>query len=422
MQIVSDEPTSEPVGEPARESEPELTPQPAAASGSMADDGAMADNGAMADSDAPQARRRLYRSRSERRTYRRAVRKRKSRARLWLVAGPTVIVIAGLVVLLTLLGGPESDETTVTTLPPESVGAGALLIVEQDGAVPFVVLLHVHDETGVALAMPGITLLKAGGEGFKTVAELHIAGQDEALGAALSVAFGARVDAIASVKWSDLRGAMVGAGVGNVPPTVLTSGQGGSGQVAAAVLALVGGSGSGDGSDVWEALTLEGDASGFRDEANDLVSALSVGKWTAAELSGNLVKQAEYEYFEPDANEAKALLAGTLGKLTITLQVQNGSGVVGIAEQAAGLLASLGYTMLPAGNSADFPDVEQTRITVAPDAGAEGERVRALLGVGIVRQDETLASGNVVVVLGKDYMPPSSTGSTGAAAIAGPAG
>jgi hypothetical protein len=98
--------------------------------------------------------------------------------------------------------------------------------------------------------------------------------------------------------------------------------------------------------------------------------------------------------------------------LTITLQVQNGSGVLGIAQQAGELLASLGYMMLPAGNSKDFPDVERTRITVSPDAADQGERVRTLLGVGTITEDTTLGSGTVVVVLGKDYVPPATTGAT----------
>jgi hypothetical protein len=423
MQAVSDELTSGPVDKPVSEpewepvarsvpeSDGEPTPEPAVEPS--------AGNGAAADNAAPTARRRLYRSRSERRTYRRAARKRKSRARLWLVVAPALVVIAAIVALLILLGGPERDESTVTTLVPGPVEAGAILIIEQDGAVPFVVLLHLQDKTGVALAMPGITLLKTGMQGFETVAALHVSGQDEALGVALSEAFAARVDAMASVQWAELRGAMVTAGVSNVPPMALTVEQGGSEQVAAAVLALVGGGGSGSAAAAWEALALEGDASAFRAEVNDLVSAVSASEWTAAELSGNLVKQTAYEYLEPDVKEAKALLSGTFGKLAITLQVQNGSGVVGIAEQAGELLAPLGYTMLPAGNSDDFPDVEQTRIMIALDAGAEGERVRALLGVGIVRQDEALETGHIVVVVGKDYMPPDTTGTTG---TTGPAG
>jgi hypothetical protein len=83
--------------------------------------------------------------------------------------------------------------------------------------------------------------------------------------------------------------------------------------------------------------------------------------------------------------------------------------VVGIAEQAGALLEPLGYTLLPFRNADDFPDVKQTRITVSPDAVSEGERVRSMLGVGTIMEDGALASGHVVVVLGKDYVPPAST-------------
>jgi hypothetical protein len=108
---------------------------------------------------------------------------------------------------------------------------------------------------------------------------------------------------------------------------------------------------------------------------------------------------------EPDVETAKALLDGTFQQVDIILQIQNGSGVVGVAQQAGELLAPLGYTMLPPGNSEDFPDVRRTRIEVAPDAAAQGRRVRSLLGMGTVSEKASLESGHVVVVLGKDYVP-----------------
>jgi len=129
----------------------------------------------------------------------------------------------------------------------------------------------------------------------------------------------------------------------------------------------------------------------------------------AAELSGRLVEGVGFKYVEPDVEAAKAALAGRSAEVNVTLQVQNGSGVVGIAQEAGEVLAPLGYTMLPAGNSADFPDVERTRIQVAPDVADLGGRVRALLGVGAIEVDETLKPGYIIVVIGKDYIPPATT-------------
>jgi hypothetical protein len=406
---VSDEPTSEPVLEPVSGAKRDHASEPVPGSAPTIEDDSSFGSEAMADNGTPTTRRRQYRSRSERRTYRRAARKRKSRFRLWLVVGPALVVIAALVAFLILLGGPEGDVGTVTTLPVVTAVSSDLLVIEQAEAVPLLVLVHPGEGTGQVLAIQGLTLFKTETEGFKTLSELHTSGQDEALSAAVAAALGVSIELVATVQWSDLRAAMVGAGAGNVPPTTLTSEDGEAGQVASALLALIAGGGSGSGAAAWEALLLEGDASGFRRAVKDLASKMSAEQWTAPELAGRLVEGTGFKYVEPDVDGAKASLAGAQGGPAITLQVQNGSGVVGIAEQAGELLEQLGYEMLPAGNSEDFPDVERTRIVVSSDATAEGEQVRALLGVGAVTQDQAFESGQVVVVLGKDYMPPATT-------------
>ena len=328
-----------------------------------------------------------------------------------LVVGPVLVVIAVIVVLLTLLGGPEADGNVVTTLPAEPAGAGRLMVVEQDDAAPVMVLLHPRDTGGVALAMPGPTLLKTA-EGFKTLAELHLSDQGEALQTALAEALGVGSEPMAAVEWSDLRGAMIDAGIDDIPPEALVSGAGEARPVARALLALIGASASGNGATAWTELRLGGDSKEFREAVSAVASAVLAGEWDAAELTGKLVEGVGFEYLEPDVEAARALLAGTAEELTITLQVQNGSGVVGIAQEAGDLLAALGYTMLPAGNPKDFPNVERTRITVSPDAAGQGARVRAVLGVGTIIEDAALGSGNVVVVLGKDYVPPVTTDAT----------
>jgi hypothetical protein len=357
-------------------------------------------------------RRRQYRSRSERRTYRRAARRRKTMTRLGLFVGPTLVVIAVVVALLTLLGGPDTDGGVTTTLPADAVddgiGRNALLVVEQGDTVPVMVLLHPRETGGVALAMPGLTLLKTP-EGFKTLSELHLSDKDEALQTALAEAFGVRSEPVASVQWSDLRGAMEVAGVDELPLVTLAAGEGEAEQIASAVLGLVGASASGAGATAWAELPLGGEPDEFREAAGLIAAAVSAGGWSAVGLSGKLVETTGFEYLEPDVDAAKAVLAGTAQVLDMTLQVQNGSGVVGIAQEAGEVLASLGHTMLPPGNSEDFPDVARTRIEVAPDAVEQGKRVRALLGVGTIQTDATLESGHVIVVLGKDYVPPSAT-------------
>lgn len=403
----------------------------------------------------PQMRHREYRSRSERRMHRRAARRRKAMAHLGLVLGGTVIVVAAIVVLFALLGGSETEaEVTTTTVPAAAgetgvsgVGALALLMIgpgdgaaqdeaagqggaaAQGGAAPLAVLLHQRDtggsdSGGTVLAIPGLTLLKTP-EGFKTLAELHLAGQDQTLQTALAEALGVQTGPVASVEWAALRGVLEGMGIADLPAETLAGGAGEAEQVGQAVLALLSGSGAAEaggaasgaaeggaaessaapGAAAWSGLPLQGDAEGFRETMSALTPAIAAGDWTAAELPGRLVEGTGFAYLEPDVETAGALLEGTYQQLDITLQIQNGSGVVGIAQEAGELLVSLGYTMLPPGNSEDFPDVRRTRIEVAPDAAAQGRRVRSLLGMGTVSEKASLESGHVVVVLGKDYVP-----------------
>jgi hypothetical protein len=397
-------------------------------------------------------------------------------AQLGLVLGGTVIVVATIVVLFALLGSSETGAEAMTTTVPAAAGETgvsgsgdrALLVVEpegmagngaasgdttaqdeaeapgdtpqdeapaqngaaaQSGAAPLAVLLHQRDtgggdSGGTVLAIPGLTLLKTP-EGFKTLAELHLAGQDQALQTALAEALGVQTGPVASVEWAALRGVLEGMGIADLPAETLAGGAGEAEQVGQAVLALLSGSGAAEaggaasgaaeggaaessaapGAAAWSGLPLQGDAEGFRETMSALTPAIAAGDWTAAELPGRLVEGTGFAYLEPDVETAGALLEGTYQQLDITLQIQNGSGVVGIAQEAGELLVSLGYTMLPPGNSEDFPNVGRTRIEVAPDATAQGRRVRDLLGIGTVSEKASLEAGRVVVVLGKDYVP-----------------
>jgi len=358
-------------------------------------------------------RRTVYRSRAERRMARRAKRRRKMVTRLGLALGSTMVVVAAAVALFTLLGGPDPPREVVTTLPAggsgdPAVGDSALLVIEQGESVPLLVLLSPRQEGGTVLALSGLTLLKTE-DGFKTLAELHLADRDEALGEALSRALGVSIDDVASVEWSAAYTVMQSAGLPELPPSTLVSLEGESEQVAQAVLALVAKEPSAEGKEAWSGLPLEGDAGQFRKTVSELAPTVAAGGWTTAVLTGKLVEGRGFTYIEPDIEAAKAVLAGASSQVQVVLQVENGSGVLGVAQETSQLLASLGYTMLPVGNSEDFPDVARTRIEAAPDAVAQAAKVRALLGVGTVEVDSTLDPGHIVVVIGKDYIPPQTT-------------
>ncbi len=354
---------------------------------------------------------RQYRSRSERRTYRRAVRRRKLRRRIGIVFAGTVIVVAVVVALFLLLGGPEMEEVVATTVPVGNPDPDALLVIEQDGAIPVMLLFHPREATGVVLAMPGLTLLKTS-EGFKTLAELQLVGQEETLQTALAEALQVQIGAPATVEWAALLEAAERSEIAGPAPETLSGDAGEALRVGRLVLALVGAGAGSEGAQVWAGVPLGGDAEGFREALGASGRELGAGGGDAAELTGRLVEGTGFQYLEPDVQMARALLTGTTEATGISLQVLNGSGEVGIAQEVGALLGQLGYTMLPAGNAPGFPDVEQTRIETSPDAVAHARQVRALLGGGLLDEEPSLESGQVVVILGKDYVLPATT-STG---------
>ena len=359
----------------------------------------------------PQAGRRRaalgYDARSERRALRGAARRRKTRTRFWLVAGPTVVVIALVVVLLALLGGngaPVVTDTTSTTVVKGSSGEGGLLVVEQDGSALLLVAIQARRENGLVLTLPGITLLKTA-DGFATLADLHGSGRGEVLLGALDDELGIRVKTVASVAWSGLRGALLAAGVADVPGERLELAGGESEQMARSVLALMSKSGPESGSSTWSQLELRGDATQFRADLGSLASAPATGSWSAGALTGRLVEGEGFMYLEPATDRLALLLAGPTEGNAITVEIQNGAGTVGVVASATAELEALGYTLVSAGNSVDFPGAKETRIAVAVDAAEAGERVRLVLGVGAVAEDIMLDLGHVVVVLGRDYLP-----------------
>ncbi len=349
--------------------------------------------------------------RAERRSARRAVRRRKAMTRLSFVAGPIVVVILVIVALLVFLGGPESTsgaETTTTTVGASPVEGSSMLFIEQGETVSVVVVLLPEEEGGLALAMPGNMLLKTGESGFKTLAELHASNQDEALREGLARDLALEIGATASVQWSELREALTGLGKAGSLPTELQATEEDAADAAGAALTILGASGAGEGAAVWDQMEIAGDPEGFRAAVGLLGESISEGGWTEEVLPGKVVEGVGFEFFEPDLGQARALLAGESAGAVITVEVQNGSGVVGVAQQVGAMLEPLGYDLLPFRNADDFPDVKSTRIITAPDASAEAQRVQEALGVGRIEQDDSLDPGRVIVVVGKDFIPPAS--------------
>jgi hypothetical protein len=340
-----------------------------------------------------------YDGRSERRALRGAARRRKMRTRLWLVTAPAVVVIAVVVVLLVLFGGPDDPQTALTTSTTLAAakGQGALLAVEESGALQAAVVFQAREAGGVVLVVPGLALLRDN-DRFVTLADLLSTGEPSMLAGALGSVFGTKAQAVASVSWQTLREALASAGVGALPASLAT--QTDDVQLADSLQQLANGAGLGL---MWESLGLQGDAGGFRAALE--AAAGSAKQWTTVAVTGRLVEGDGYTYVEPDVAVARALLSGTAADADTTVELRNGSGAVGVVEAAAAQLQPLGYRVTATGNAEDFPNVTQTVISYSAGAAQAAARVQALLGVGVVGESDDLTIDLVVVILGSDYAP-----------------
>ena len=348
-------------------------------------------------------------SRLERRAAAREEHRRKVRTRLWYAAIPVVLAIVVVSALLSVFGGFDSNErvvSTMTTIAQEADAGSGLFFIEQDDALALAVLLEPREEGGVVLAIPSITLLKSGTV-FKTLADLYGAGEIRAAEEAVSEALAVLVGPFASVEWAELRFAMVSAGVTEPLAEVLTGLEGEADLVARALLAFVEADCSDRGAAIWNGLDLVGDGPGLRDAVGIDATSISTIAWTATALTGIVVEGDGFKYLEPAVDEAQALLVASSAAAMLSVEVEDGAGATGAAESVGDLLESAGYTLLPMSYSADFPNVELTRIVGASGLAEAAEQLRTLLGTGEIAEDATLEANHIIVVLGKDFIVPS---------------
>ncbi|WP_409330483.1 LCP family protein [Trujillonella humicola] len=92
----------------------------------------------------------------------------------------------------------------------------------------------------------------------------------------------------------------------------------------------------------------------------------------------------------------------TVDPSTVTVEVLNGSGVRGLAAEAATALGAAGFAVAGTGN-ADSADYEQSVVRHAPGDEALAATVAAQVPGALVEADDTLTAGTVQLVLGADF-------------------
>lgn len=354
-----------------------------------------------------------YHSRSERRSTRRLARRRRQTTRVLYIVAPVMVAVVTVAVLFLVFGGSSGDGSstgpTTSTTSGGIEGASALLVLKQDAVTTSALLLYPGPPGGVVLGIPGLTLLRSG-HGFSTVTALgDVGGEDgkggSTLARAVSDALGVPVAASASVEWAKFRAVLEGAGIGPLPPVALDPNGADVARTAEALALFLSHADSQSRTDLWERVTLGGEVAGFKEAAATAMQSVGTSAWFGAAVGGRVAGEAEGRYLEPDIPLAKGALAGSGGSGPVMVELQNGSGVVAVTEQAGEMLMDLGFEFLPARNADGFPGVEITRIISAPDAVLQAGLVQNALGVGTISSDDSLDPGRIVVVLGRDFSP-----------------
>ncbi len=322
-------------------------------------------------------------------------RRRRRLARRLTVLGVVLLLAAGAFALVTSLDEEPQEVSEASAAEP---GLILLLLTEPAEGVPeqvqAAVLLGSSTEPTMVLGMPGNTLLE-GPEGFDPLAELVQDYGPEALD--FGAMFPDRPSGSVTLPWKDLRKLLVSEEGSNPLPETLGSGPDAAEAAAQAVAQAVAMSG-GERREQVEALPLEGDTAEFL----DALAALAPAPAVVGGLPGKAVEGVGYAYYEPDLSGIQLLLGGDSPEGGVEVEVQNGSGVAGIAQRVTEAIAPLNYSMLPPKNAEDFPNVEETKIVAAPGVVGDAERIRQALGAGSVVPRESLPANRVVVIVGKD--------------------
>lgn len=359
-----------------------------------------------------------YHSRTERRLARRAARRRRRVLRSVYLAAPITAVVVLAVVLLAILGSDGRDVDSVSRISEaneRAEGAAGLLLVRQESVVRSALLLTVRPSGGLVTGLPGITALRFA-DGFHTVgwagADLQSGPSDGLklggyLSAAVVEAFALPAVEVATAEWEELQPLVERAGVvtgslGSLLQDLDVEGAD-AGQLALAVSAWLTHAEAGAQEEAWKGLMSHPGADGFRAAVRTLAAATE--SWSGWTIRGRLAGPQTQRYLEPDVDGARRVLAGKSDPQAVRVEVQNGSGLVGVAERAAESLSGLGFELLPSRNAPGFPDVLETRVTAAPDVELQARLIQKVLGLGTVANDVHLEAGTVSIVLGKDYRP-----------------
>jgi hypothetical protein len=291
-----------------------------------------------------------------------------------------------------------------------------LLGVTHQADVRVAVLLRVDGASRLMLALPATTLVQSQ-LGFEALDVLLEQGYEQAV-AGLESLLGVAPASYAEIEWAELTKAAAAFEVdGDWPEDLVNRPEDASTVLRALMVFLQ----EEERAEKARDLEMTGD-----EQAARAALAYLAGRVQAAEVvPGRLVEGTGFAYYEPDVVRLRGLL-GQDAASKVEVELQNGSGAVGVTEAVA-QRQPLGYVLLAARNADQFPDVRSTQIFASPTALAEGQCVQRAIGLGRLVPREELPPGRIVVVVGKDLtverLPPAvPAASTGHALSDSPVG
>lgn len=109
-------------------------------------------------------------------------------------------------------------------------------------------------------------------------------------------------------------------------------------------------------------------------------------------------------YYEPLPDQIQSMIKGGDLNSSYNLEVRNGTGTAGIAEDAAAKLEPLRYNMTVDPETSEV-NYDYTQVRCGSDALDQCNNVQGYLGLGTVIKDELLDKNEIILILGNDYQP-----------------
>lgn len=271
--------------------------------------------------------------------------------------------------------------TDTAVVRTEQARENVLVIgVDDDRAVGFLALrVDAKGKQVFGIAIPDAAFVDVPGQGFERIGEAYVAGPDVATAAVsnyMTVPFESYVvipkSAYATaVKEQDVSGVVSSAIASNLDDRALAA-------------------------------------------LSETIASIDQGNVALVPMPVKQLKLGDQTYFEPKREEIADLLKSWWGvdpgdqDSAVRVILYNGSGIPGIAGEAAQVLIRSGFRVVDTKNADNF-DYKVSKIVVRVDDASIGDDVKKALGVGEVSVEPSAAEvTDVVVIIGKDYKPPTS--------------